>query len=96
MEWTSVNLFSKLSLTCGGNVNYYKNVHHPILTLPDGIGNTQAVFKTNQYAPPFSQVSKYVFFSAKVKEKGRLFFGGCKKEGHIVRLPARALGCHKR
>ena len=73
MEWTSINLFSKLSLTYGGNVNYYKNVHHPIPTPPDGIGNTQAVFKTNRYAPPFSRVSKYVFFFAKVKGKGRSF-----------------------
>ena len=31
-------------------VNYYKSVHHPITILPDGIGNTKAVFKTNQYA----------------------------------------------
>ena len=26
----------------------------------------------------------------------KAFFGGCKKGGHIVRLPRRALGCHKR
>ena len=25
LEWTSINLSSKLSLTCGGNVNYYKS-----------------------------------------------------------------------
>ena len=48
LEWTSINLSSKLSLTCGGNVNYYKSAHHPIPTMPDGIGNTQPVFKTNQ------------------------------------------------
>ena len=47
-EWTSINLSSKLSLTCGGNVYYCKSVHHPIPTVPDRIGNTQAVFKTNQ------------------------------------------------
>ena len=40
LEWTSINLSSKLSLTCGGNVNYYTSVHHPIPTLPVGIGNT--------------------------------------------------------
>ena len=28
------DLSSKLSLTCGGNVNYYKSVHHPLPTLP--------------------------------------------------------------
>ena len=31
-EWTSIDLSSKLSFTCGGNVNYYKSVHHPIPT----------------------------------------------------------------
>ena len=34
MEWASIDLSSKLSLTCGGNVNYYKSLHHPIPTLP--------------------------------------------------------------
>ena len=32
-------------LHVGGNVNYYKSVHHPILTLPVEIGNTLAIFK---------------------------------------------------
>ena len=40
-ERTSIDL-------CGGNVNYYKRVHHPIPTLPVGIGNSLAIFKTNQ------------------------------------------------
>ena len=44
LEWTSIDL----SLTCGDNVNYYKSVHHPISTLPVEIGNTLAIFKTNQ------------------------------------------------
>ena len=50
LEWTSINLSSKLSLTCGSNVNYYKSVHHPIPALTDGIGKTWALFKTNNYA----------------------------------------------
>ena len=28
----SIDLSYKLSLTCGGNVNHYKSVHHPIPT----------------------------------------------------------------
>ena len=40
LEWTNIDLSSELSLTCGGNVNYYKSVHHTIPTLPVGIGNT--------------------------------------------------------
>ena len=43
-----IDLSTKLSLTCGDNVNYYKSVHHPIPTLPVVIGNTLAIFKTNQ------------------------------------------------
>ena len=30
LEWKSIDLFYELSLTCGGNVNYYKSVYHPI------------------------------------------------------------------
>ena len=48
LEGTSVDLTSKLSLTCGGNVSYYKSVHHPIPTLPVGTGSTLATFKTDQ------------------------------------------------
>ena len=48
LDWTSIDLSSKLSLICGGNVNYYNSVHHPIPILPVGIGNTLAIFKTNQ------------------------------------------------
>ena len=48
LEWTSIDLSSKLSLTCGGNVNYYKSVHYAIPTLPVGIGNTLAISKINQ------------------------------------------------
>ena len=32
LEWKSVDFSYELSLTCGGYVNYYKSVHHPILT----------------------------------------------------------------
>ena len=48
LEWTTIGLSSKVFLTCGGNVSYYKTVHHPISTLPVGIGNTITIFKTNQ------------------------------------------------
>ena len=32
LEWKSIELSSKLTFTCGSNVNYYKSVHHPIPT----------------------------------------------------------------
>ena len=44
LEWKIIDL----SLKCECNVNYYKSVHHPIATLPVGIGNTLIIFKTNQ------------------------------------------------
>ena len=47
-ERASIDLSSKLSITGGGNVNYYKSVHHPIPALPVGKGNTLAIYKTNQ------------------------------------------------
>ena len=48
LKWTSIDLSSKLSLTYGDNVTYYKSVYHPIPTLLVGTGNTLAIFKTNQ------------------------------------------------
>ena len=42
LEWTSIDLSSKLSLTYEASVNCYRSVNHPIPTLPVGIGNTLA------------------------------------------------------
>ena len=41
LEWTTIDLSSKLYLTCKANVNYSKGVHHPNPTLPVGIRDTQ-------------------------------------------------------
>ena len=32
LEWNSLDLSYKVSLTCGGNAKYYESVNHPILT----------------------------------------------------------------
>ena len=32
LEWNSIELSYKVSLTCGGNAKYYESVNHPILT----------------------------------------------------------------
>ena len=69
------------SLTCEGNVNYYKSVHHPIPILPVGIGSTLlAIFKKISllYFQPFNWVSRYILFLAKLKERGRLFLEGAR------------------
>ena len=50
LERASKDLSSELSRTHGGDANHCKNVHHPLSTLPVGIGNTPANFKTNQSA----------------------------------------------
>ena len=76
LEWTSIDLSSKLPLTCGGNVNCYKSVHHPSPTLPVGIGNTLGIFKTNQLRSPFNWVRRYVLFLAKLKRIGRPYLEG--------------------
>ena len=30
LEWKSIDVFCELSVTCGGNANHYKCIHHPI------------------------------------------------------------------
>ena len=48
------NLFSgggkHKSLTCAGDVDQCKNVHHPLSTVPVAIVNNLEVFKTNHLA----------------------------------------------
>ena len=94
LEWKSIDLSYELSLTCGGNVNYYKSVHHPIPTCEnrEHPGN----FQNKSVSSAFNWVSRYILFLAKLKGQREAFLEGFKKEGHIVRLPPRALGCHKR
>ena len=52
LEWTSIDLSSKLSLTYGDNVNYYKSVHYPI---PTG-GNREHAgnFQNKSVSSPFN------------------------------------------
>ena len=67
LEWKDIDLSSKLSLTRGGNVNYNKSVHHPTATC----GNREHPEKFEN--SPFSLVSRYILFLAKLKERGRSF-----------------------
>ena len=48
LEWKSIYLSFKLSLTCWSNDGCYKSVHDPISTLLVGKGNTLAIFKASQ------------------------------------------------
>ena len=36
LEWESIDLSYEISLTCGGNVNYYKSAHHLSPTRENG------------------------------------------------------------
>ena len=64
LEKTSIDLSSKLSLTCWGNIIHYKSVHHPLPTLPSGTESTLVVFRTNQSAPLLSNESSDIFYYA--------------------------------
>ena len=77
LEWKSIDLSYELSLTCGGNVNYYKSVHHPIPTRenrehPDN-------FQNKSVSSAFNWVSRYILFLAKLKGRGGPFLEGARK-----------------
>ena len=94
MEWKSTDLSCKLSLTCGGNINYYKSVRHPIPIREnrEHPGN----FQNKSVISHFNWVSGYILFLTKLNRKGRPFLEDARRGGHIVRLPSKAPGCHKR
>ena len=95
LEWTSIDLSSKLSLTCGGNLNYYKSVPHPIPTLPVEIGDNLAIFKTNQQV--FLSTECPWIFSSWSNGRGKKgLFWRVEEEGPHCEIFPRALGCHKR
>ena len=52
LEWKSIDLSHELSLTCGGNTNYYKSVHQPIPTR-----------KNREHADNFQNKSVFSAFS---------------------------------
>ena len=81
--WTSIDISSKLSLTYGGNVNYYKSVHHPIPTLPVGTGGTLSIFKINQYInSPFNCVYFQIYsLLVQTEEERETFFGKVQEGG---------------
>ena len=73
------------------------SVHHLIPTLPARTGNTLAIFNFQQICKLSFQLSVQIYYLlGQTEEERKAFFGGCKKEGHNVRLPPRALCCHKR
>ena len=65
-----------------------------ILFLLVRIGNILSQNKSVTSA--FNWVSRCILFLAKLKGRGRPFLKGARSGSHIVKLPPRALGCHKR
>ena len=80
LEWTSIDLSS----TCGGNVNYYESVHHPIPTL----------LFSEQISKLFCQLSVQVYFLHSQSEVERKTKKGAALSP--LRLPTRARGCYER
>ena len=91
----SIDLSTKLSFTCGGNLDYYKSIPHPILTLPMGIENNLAIFKTNQWAL-LSIKCPWIFSSWKNGRGEKGLFWRMEEEGPHCEIFPRAFGCHKR
>ena len=92
LEWKSIDLSSKVSLTCGGNANYYKSIHHPIPTR--GSREHPDNFQNKSISSRFNWVSWYILFLAKLKGRERPFLEDARR-GITLRLPPRALACHK-
>ena len=57
LKWTSIDLSSKLSLTYGRIINYYKTAHHPVPTAARGNREHPGNKLVNS---PFNCVSIYI------------------------------------
>ena len=79
LKWTSIDLSFKLSITYGGNVNYYKSVHHPIPTLPVGTENILAISK--QISKSSFKLSFQIYSLLAQTERERKAFFGRVQEG---------------
>ena len=78
LEWTSIDLSSKLSLTCGGNVNYYRSVHSYSYS---ACGNREhpGNLQNKSVRSPLNWVSRYILFLTKVRGRGRSFLEGARR-----------------
>ena len=77
LEWKSIDLSYELSLTCGGNVNYYKSIHHPIPTRENK--EHPGDFQNKSVSSAFNWVSRYILFLVKLKGRGRPFLEGARR-----------------
>ena len=85
LEWKTIDLFSNLSVTCGANVNYYKSAHHPI---PNSRNRGHpGNFQNKSVNSPFSWVSMYILFLAKLKGRGRPSLKGARRGPTLWEYP---------
>ena len=80
LKWASINLSSKLSLTYGSNVKYYKSIHHPIPTLPMGNGTPWKFSKQVSKLPFQLSFQTYSLLDQTEGEREALF-GRVKQRG---------------
>ena len=74
LEWKSIDLSYELSFTCGGNVNYYKSVHHPVSTCENR--EHPSNFQNKSVNSAFKWVSRYILFLTELKGRGTPFLKG--------------------
>ena len=86
-EWASIDLSSKLFLTCRGNFKHYKSVQNLIPTLPVGIGNTQAISKQIRKLSFHLSVQKLCSLLGQSEEVRKVFLAGCKKGATLWGYP---------
>ena len=94
LEWTSIYLSSKLSLTCGDILTISKIFVTLFLLCPANREHLRN-FQNKSVSSLFDWVSRYILFLAKLKKRGRPFFESARKDWHCEINP-RALGCHKK
>ena len=61
-----------------GNASCYRSFHQPVTTR----GNTEhpGSFQNKSQSSPFNRVSRYILFVPKLKQRGRPFLEGARRE----------------
>ena len=82
LEWKSIDLSHKRSLTCVGNVNYYKSVNLPIPTTRANM-KRPGTFQNKLVSSPFSWLLRYILFLFKLKGRRRPFLKGARRDATL-------------
>ena len=85
-RWTSIDVSSKLSLACGGNVNYYQSVHHPFHYY-SVCGNREQQFSKQVSKLSFQLSVQLYSLLAKLKTRRRPFLESARRGKHSEITP---------